>query len=115
MQKLLKSSKIVFTGTVISTKSSSFREPIIQEPYQEIVLKVDSVIVGDSIKSEITVFTQHSDCGEFLHKGHSYLVYTYVDMQNNLLIMHQCHSPCPEINTEFAKKDLEEIRKLKPN
>jgi hypothetical protein len=114
MQKLLKSSKVVFTGTVISTKRSDFRDTISQDTYQEFIIRVDSMIVGDFTTREITVITEHSSCGQFLRTGRKYLIYAYVDMQNNLRI-HQCHSPCNEINTEVAKMDLEEIRKLKPN
>ena len=115
LQELFKSSKIVLIGTVISTKNSNFRDSVTGDTFQEIILKIDNIIMGNSSLSKITVFTEHSDCGEFLKKGKTYLVYAFWNTQNNLLEIHQCHSPCPEIDTDFAKRDLKEIKRLKSN
>jgi hypothetical protein len=111
VQELLQSSKAVFTGTVISTKDSSFKDSSGSRTLRKMVLRIDKMIKGDS-KKEIAVFTEYMDCGQLLRKGKKYLVYTYEHCTSGLLIMHQCHSPCPEINSELAKQDLEEIKKL---
>lgn len=110
MKELLKNSKAVFIGKVISFKrslSTSFEE------YYEIKLSIDSSIVGDSVK-QITVFTEPSDCGQFLRVGKTYLVYAFLNKNSNLSLDY-CHSGCFEINAESVKSDLLEIKNLRSN
>jgi len=114
IKTLLKSSKVIFIGTVVSSRNSNVRDSVMGDTFQEIVLKIENIEAGDFSSSEITVLTQHSDCGQFLQKGKKYLVYAF-ENQSRLLEIHQCHSPCPETNTDFAKKDLEEIKRLNSN
>ncbi|MFN4315631.1 MAG: hypothetical protein ACK4E0_15130 [Chitinophagaceae bacterium] len=111
---LLETSNAVFTGVVLSIEPSKFKDSLTGRRFLEIGLKIDKVVVGDTVKSEITVFTEQSDCGLHLRQGKGYLVYAYIDARYNVLLIHQCFSPCPEISTALAKRDLKEIANLKP-
>lgn len=113
MKQLLKNSKEVFIGKVISFKKTaqiidSGSYPI---PYYEIKINIDSSLIGDSTKV-ITVFTEASDCGQFLKVGTKYLVYAFLHRLTRRLILHQCHSACLEAESESAKNDLLDIKNL---
>ena len=106
-------SKEVFVGTVISSIISNitFKNGPHIVTFQEIRLKIDLPLFGDSTK-EITVLTDQSDCGQMLKEGRKYLVYAFVGYRTKKLELHECHAYCPEASSKEAQNAIHVIRKM---
>lgn len=109
----LNNSKAVFTGTIISSKKSNFKDTLTGKSYNEFFISVHTTIKGDSTKKEMVVLTEESDCGIFLKIGEPYLIYAFETSQKGPLFIVQCHANCPPLSSDMAKKDLDEIKRLK--
>lgn len=112
IENLLKSSSLTFIGTVVSVKKSSLRDTAIGNYFYKVVFRVDSIVAGAGTGKEISIYVETSNCAPQFLKARQFLIYAF-ENQYKVLEAHQCHSPCPEINTEMARKDLEAIRQLR--
>lgn len=112
IENLLKSSSLTFIGTVVSVKKSNLRDTATRTSFYKVVLRVDSIIGGDFTGKEISIYVETTNCAPHFLRAKQFLIYAF-ENQYKVLKADQCHSPCPEINTEMARGDLEAIRQLR--